>query len=48
MKNVLNGPLQEYRNKMGTDKTRTKLTKTTVTTPTSIHSDKTKHKNKLQ
>ena len=35
--------LKEYRNKWRTDKTRTKLTETTLITPTSIHTNKTKH-----
>ena len=38
--------IKEYRNK--TDKTRTKLTETTLTTPTIIHTNKTiKHQNKV-
>ena len=47
MRYVLNGPLKEYRNKRHTDKTRTKLTETTLITPTSIHTNKTKHQNKM-
>ena len=35
-------------NKRRTDKTRTKLTKTTLITPISIHTNKTKHQNKVQ
>ena len=42
------GPLKEYRNKRRTDKTGTKLTGTTLITPASIHTNKTKHQNKLQ
>ena len=43
----MDGPLKEYWNKKRTDKTRTKLTETTLTTPTSIHTNKTKAKVKL-
>ena len=39
--------LKEYRNKNRTDKTRTKLTETTLITPASIHTNKTKHQNKV-
>ena len=31
----------------GTDKTRTKLTEITLITPAGIHTDKTKHQNKV-
>ena len=39
--------LKEYRNKRDADQTKTKLTETTLTTPTSIHTNKTKHQNKV-
>ena len=48
MRHVLNRPLKEYWNKRHTEKTRTKLTKTTLITPASIHANKTKHQNKVQ
>ena len=35
------------KNKMCTDKTKTKLTKTTLITPTSIHTNKTNHQSKV-
>ena len=35
------------RNKRRTDKTRTKLTETTLKTPTSVHTNKTKYQNKV-
>ena len=41
MRYALNGPLKEYRNKRHTDKTKTKLTETTLINPTSIHTNKT-------
>ena len=44
---ALNGPLKEHRNKRRTDETRIKLTKTTLITPASIHTNKTKHQNKV-
>ena len=45
---VLNGPLKkEYKNERLIDKTRTKLTQTALITPTSIHTIKTKHQNKM-
>ena len=44
---VLNGPSKEFRNKRRTDKMRTKLIETTLTTLTSIHINKTKHQNKV-
>ena len=47
MRNVLSGPLKEYRNKRCTDKTRTKLTEATLITPTSIHINETKDQNKV-
>ena len=47
MRYVLNGPLKEYRNKRRTDKTSTKLTETILITPTSIHTNKKKHQNKV-
>ena len=47
MRYVLNGPLKEYMNKRRTDKTRTKLTETTLITLTSIHTNKTKRQNKV-
>ena len=37
MRYILNAPLKECRNKRLADKKRTKLTETTLTTPTSIH-----------
>ena len=43
MRYILNGPLKEYRNKRRTDKTRTKLTETALTSPTSVHTNRTKH-----
>ena len=43
MRYVLDGPLKECRNKRRIDKTRTKLTETTLITRTSIHTNKTKH-----
>ena len=48
MRHVLNEPLKEYRNKRGTEKTRTKLTKTTLITPAIIQANKRKHQNKVQ
>ena len=47
MRYVLNDPLKECRKKRRTDKTRTKLTETTLITPISIHTNKTKHGNKV-
>ena len=47
MRNVLSGPLKEYRNKRRADKTRTKLSEATLITPTSIHTNKTKDQNKV-
>ena len=44
---VLNGPLREYINKRPTDETKTKLTETFLMTPASIHTNKTKHQNKV-
>ena len=38
---------KEYRTKTHTDKMRTKLTETTLITPTSIHTNETKHQNKV-
>ena len=43
MRYVSNGPLKVYRNKRRADKTRTKSTETTLITPASIHTNKTKH-----
>ena len=40
----MNGPLKECRDKRRTDKARTKLTEIT---PTSVHTNKTKHQNKV-
>ena len=40
MRYVLSGPLNEYKNKRHTDKTRTKLTETTLITPASFHTNK--------
>ena len=47
MRYVLNGPLREYINKSRTDETKTKLTETFLITPASIHTNKTKHQNKV-
>ena len=47
MRYVLNGPLKECRTKRSIDKTRTKLTETTLITRTRIHTNKTKHQNKV-
>ena len=47
MKYVLNGPLKEYRNKKRTDKTKTKLDETPLITLQGIHTNKTKHENKV-
>ena len=47
MRYVLNGPLREYINKRRTDETKTKLTETFLITPISIHTNKTKHQNKV-
>ena len=47
MRYVLNGHLREYINKRRTDETKTKLTKTFLITPASIHTNKTKHQNKV-
>ena len=46
MRFALNGSLKEYKNKRRTDKTRTKLIETTLTSPTGIHTNETKHQNK--
>ena len=48
MRYVLNGTLREYINKRRTNETKTKLTETFLTTPGSIHTNKTKHQNKVQ
>ena len=42
MRYVLNGPLKACRNNRRTDKTRAKLTKITLRTQTSIHTNKNK------
>ena len=42
MRYGLNGLLKEYRNKRRTDKTISKLTETTLITPTSIYINETK------
>ena len=47
MKYVLNGPLREYIIKRHRDETKTKLTETFLITPASIHTNKTKHQNKV-
>ena len=47
MRNLLNGHLKECRNKRCTDKTKTKLNETTLITPEGIHTNKTKHENKV-
>ena len=39
--------MDPQKNKRRTDKTKTKLTETNLITPTSIHTDKTKHQNKV-
>ena len=39
--------LKKYRNERRTDKTRTKLMETTLLTPASIHTNQTKHQNKM-
>ena len=44
---ILNECLKEYSNKRCKDETRTKLTETTLKTPVSIHTNKTKHENKV-
>ena len=44
---ALHGPLQEYSNKRHTNKIRIKLTETTLITPILIHTNKTKHRNKV-
>ena len=44
---VLNGPLREYINKRRTDETKTKLTETFLIITASIHTNKTKHQNKV-
>ena len=38
----------EYINKKRTDETKTKLTETFLITPANIHTNKTKHQNKVQ
>ena len=47
MMHVLHGPLREYINKRRRDETRTKLTETFLITPASVHTNKTKHQNKV-
>ena len=47
MRYVLNGPLREYINKRRMDETKTKLTETFLITPANIHTNKTKHQNKV-
>ena len=47
MKCILNGPLRKYINKRRTDETKTKLTEKFLITPASIHTNKTKHQNKV-
>ena len=44
---VLNRPLKQCRNKRPTNKTRIKLTETTLIAPTSIHTNKTEHQNNV-
>ena len=41
------GLLKEYRNKRRKDKTRNKLTDTSLIIPTSIHTNQTKYQNKV-
>ena len=47
MRYVLNGILREYINKMPRDETKTKLTEKCLITSASIHTNKTKHQNKV-
>ena len=47
MRYILYGPLKEYVNKRRADETKTKLTEKFLITPASIHTDKTKHQNKV-
>ena len=47
MRYVLNGPLREYITKRRKDETKTKLTEIFLITPASIHTNKTKHQNKV-
>ena len=47
MRYVLNGLLREYNNKRRTDETKTKLTERFLVTPASIHTNETKHQNKV-
>ena len=47
MRYVLNKPLEEYINNRRTDETKTKLTEIFLITPASIHTNKTKHRNKV-
>ena len=47
MRYVLNEPVREYINKRRTDETKTRLTETFLITPASIHTNKTKHQNKV-
>ena len=46
MSYVLNESLKEYKNKRRTEKARTTLTKTTLMTPLTVGTSKTKHQNK--
>ena len=43
----MNGPLREYINERRTNETKTNLTETFLITPASIHTNKTKHQNKV-
>ena len=47
MSYVLNGPLEEYKNKRRTEKARNKLTERNLITSLSIYTNKTKHQNKV-
>ena len=47
MRYVLNGPLKDTGINRRKDKTRTKLTETTLITATNIHINKTKHRHKM-
>ena len=47
MRYVLNGPSKEYRNKRRTDKMKAKLNEKTLLTLHGVHTNKTKHENKV-
>ena len=44
----MNGPLKVYRSKRCKDKTKAKLTEANPITLTSIHTNQTKHQNKME